>query len=83
MTSEEALRIMGVTQGDYTQKHRILRGLTILAKYIDNLDTDTAFEHDQIYAGDFEATVAQMSLEEVTEMAQCGWFESEDSWSHF
>jgi hypothetical protein len=27
--------------------------------------------------------VAKMSREDVIEMKKCGWFEDEDSWSHF
>ena len=83
MTKDEALKIIEETEADYSQKQRVLRGLQILAKYDQNLDAHTSFEHDQIYVNDFEEAVVQMTKEDVVELAVCGWFESEDSWSHF
>jgi hypothetical protein len=81
MTRNEALEILEETRKDYTQKQRIFRGLQILAKYDDNLQF--AFEHDQVFVADFDLTVEKMVREEVVELATCGWFLSEDSWSHF
>ncbi len=82
MTKDEALQIIDATEVDYSQNQRILRGLQILAKYIEKLDDQTAFEHDQMYVNDFEEAVASMTKEDVVELAACGWFECEDSWSH-
>ena len=81
MTREEALAILAETEKDYEQTQRILRGLQILAKYDDDLGL--SFGHDQMWVGDFEATAAVMSREEVTALAQWGWFEDYDSWSHY
>lgn len=81
MTREEALEILEKTRRDYTQKQRVFRGLQILAKYDDDLHF--AFEHDQVFVSNFDSTVKSMTREEVTELGICGWFLSEDSWSHF
>jgi hypothetical protein len=43
----------------------------------------TPLEHDQIWVSDFQDTVPSMSVAEVAAMAELGWFEDEDSWSHF
>jgi len=81
MTREEAIEIIKETKADYSQKQRVLRGLQILAKYDDNLDL--SFEHDQMWAGSFDKTVASMTRDDCVELARCGWFESYESWSHF
>lgn len=81
MTRAEALQTLEETKKDNKQKQVVVRGLNILAKYDDDLAV--AFEHDQVWAADFDTTVARMSKEEVIELAVCGWFESQDSWSHF
>ncbi len=83
MTVEEALEIIKKTKPDYNQKHRVLRGIQILSEHDEDLDIGIVFEHDQVWAGDFEATVASMTEEEVVEMALLGWFEDSDSWSHY
>ena len=81
MKPEEALQIIEETERDYKQKQHILRGLQILAKYDDDLRL--SFEHDQMWVCDFNETVTLMTKEDVAELARYGWFESQDSWSHF
>lgn len=81
MTREEALTIIKNTKVEYDKPQRFVRGLNILAKY-DN-DIDPSFEHDQCWASDFDSTIEKMTREDVEALAQCGWFESEESWSHF
>lgn len=81
MTKEEAQHIMEQVKPSYTEKQRVIRGLNILAKYDDDLSI--AFEHDQMYTGDFETLIAHMTPEDLQELTLCGWFESQDSWSHF
>jgi hypothetical protein len=81
VTRKEALKLIKATATDYSNKQHVLRGLAILAKYDD--DISPQFEHDQMYCCDFKETVAKMSREEIEEMSRCGWFESEDAWSHF
>ncbi len=81
MTIEEALKIVEDTEANYYLNQTILRGLQILAKYDEVLDC--SFEHDQMWVGDFEATVAKMDKDEVWEMARLGWFEADDGWSHW
>jgi hypothetical protein len=83
MTPQEAVKAIDeVRSKNHTpQKHRVLRGLQVLAKYDDTLEM--SFEHDQCWVGDFEATVAKMTVEDVGELAVCGWFEDLDSWSHY
>lgn len=83
MIVEDALEIIEKTETDYNQKHRVPRGLQILCEHDEDLDIGIVFEHDQMWAGDFEATVATMTREEIEEMARLGWFEDMDSWSHF
>ena len=81
MDIEEARALIKATDRDITQNQEIFRGLQILARY-DN-DIRYAFEHDQMYCNNFEETIEQMTSEEVKLMAQLGWFEEEESWSHF
>lgn len=59
----------------------ILEGLQILTKYSD--ETDYAFEHDQCWFHDYEETITKMSDEDFIRMYELGWFEDENSWSHF
>ncbi len=81
MTREEAKLIIEKTKLDIKREQRVLRGLQILAKYDSSLDC--SFEHDQMWVANFDVTVARMTVEEVAEMAACGWFEDFESWSHF
>lgn len=81
MTKEEALKLIEETKVNYQQKQHIARGLNILAKYDDNMQM--SFEHDQMWAADFDSTTAKMTREDVIELAACGWFEDTESWSHF
>jgi hypothetical protein len=85
MTTDEAIKIIAEIEDhvDYSQKRPIIRGLLILDKYDERLDYSFSFEHDQMWAADFEDTVKKMTVEEVTEMAHLGWFEDQDSWSHY
>lgn len=83
MTREEVVQLMKETPLDLDQKQRFLRGLQIIARYDDDLDSQLCFEHDQVYCGDFDALVEKMTREEIIEMAQCGWFLSEDAWSYY
>lgn len=81
MNREEALKLIETTRTDFNSKQHFARGIAILAKYDD--DIDPSFEHDQTWIAIFDETVAKMSREDIIEMARCGWFESEESWSHF
>jgi hypothetical protein len=62
------------------RKDNILRGLNILTKYDHLLEQDT--HNQRIYAGNFAHLVEVMSDEDVERMAELGWLESEESWSH-
>jgi hypothetical protein len=57
-------------------------GVAIIAKYAKG-SFNYNFEHDQMWFGDFEETVGQMTESEVRELAKYGWFEDEDGWSIF
>lgn len=81
MTVEEAKAIIEKTETDYKAKSPVPRGLVILMEFSD--DIPCSFEHDQAWCGDFEATVEKMGLLAVESMARLGWFEDEESWSHF
>ena len=86
MTIEEAEKIIEKTESDYKgQKNRIARGLMLLAKYDDRIDSSIGFEHDAIFASQFENTVTKMTPEEVREMALMGWFvdEEQECWTHY
>lgn len=89
MTIEEAKKILDKANDEgYSKdnrgkyKNRIRVGLQILEKYTDDTDMDVAFEHDQIFAGDFNEN---MTPEDVRELGLNGWFLSSetDGWSHF
>lgn len=80
MQREEAIQIINETQTDYKGEQHVLRGLQILAKYNDNLQL--AFEHDQIWAENFDTSIKKMTKEDIIELAVYGWFESFNSWSH-
>jgi hypothetical protein len=69
----------------HNEKNTLLRGLTILSKYIDDLDTEVGAEHDQIVCGSFEEIAAKMTEKEIEEMARMGWFEDEEQecWATF
>jgi len=81
MTVEEAIELIGKTKTDYKAKSPIPRGLAILMQFSD--DIPCRCEHDQMWAGDFEATVEKMGEGAVGAMATLGWFEDEEAWSHF
>ena len=57
------------------------RGLEIIRKYNPEADIEPA--HDQIFVGDYETSFSQMTEEEKKIMEDEGWFEDEESWSHF
>ena len=80
MKREAALKIIDETTVDYTQTNSVLRGLQILSRYV---YMNPSFEHDQMWAAGFDMTVDKMTREEVIEIARLGWFESENSWSHY
>ena len=67
---------------DFYEKHQVMRGLQILAKYED--DVVPEFGHDVILASDFES-VLRMTEEEVVQMAKLGWFYDQENscWAHF
>lgn len=81
MTVKEALEIIQKTETDFKIKSRIPRGLSLLMQFSDNIECRC--EHDRIWAGNFRETVKKMGEGAVTSMAQLGWFEDEESWSHF
>jgi len=81
VTVEEAKEIIKQTEMDYKAKSPLPRGLAVLLQYSD--DIPCSCEHDQIWAGDFEATVEKMTKADVELMAKLGWWEDEEAWSHF
>ncbi len=64
------------------EKNKVMRGLQILAKYEENVMPQ--FDHDIIWASDFDKTVMQMPEEDVIQMAKLGWFydKENDCWAH-
>lgn len=65
-------------------KHTLIDGVAILAKYNDKKDKfDFHSEHDQLWFMDFESTVEKMSEEDVIKLEELNRFEDENSWSIF
>ena len=62
----------------------LVKGVAILGKYVKGR-FNYSFEHDQMWFGEFEETVVQMTEEDVLSLAKYGWFEDEEtnSWSKF
>ena len=58
------------------------KGIAIIGKYAKG-KFNYNFGHEQMWFGDFEETVEQMAEDEVNQLHLYGWFEDEDSWSHF
>jgi len=81
MDLEVARKCIESTDTDCTIKNRVPKGLNILMGF--DPDVQCRFDHDQMWASDFEATVNMMGASAVLSLAQLGWFESENSWSHF
>ena len=75
MTIEEAKEIIDGASTDYKAKSPIPKGLSILMQFSN--DIPCRCEHDQMWAGDFEATVAKMGKLAIETMAKLGWFEDE------
>lgn len=82
MDTDAALKVIDQTERDFEIKNPIFLGLEILVRVTKD-ELDMRFEHDQMWTGDFEETVSRMPKEAVVMMAKLGWFESEESWSHF
>lgn len=83
MEIEDAKKLIESTDDDNSVKNAHFKGLQIINKFMCSQDLVFAGTHDQIFVGDFEYTVQQMSEEEVKELASYGFFEDEDSWSFF
>lgn len=62
---------------DLQGTNRILAGLALISGYDQN--ADFACDHDQLWFGDYE----RVPNHEHPILESWGWFESEDSWSHF
>lgn len=60
---------------------RIMRGLAIIRKYTE--EKYMAAEHDIIYFGSYDDTLALMTEEDQRTMFACGWVKSEDAWAFF
>jgi len=82
MNADAALKIIEDEEGDLDIKNPIYGGLRILEEFTEG-ELNMRFEHDQIWAGDFDETVDKMHEGVVLVMAKMGWFESDEAWSHF
>lgn len=81
MDIDKAREILGSAETDFSEKNRIFLGMQILNGF--SADLPMNFEHDQVWTCNFEETVKKMDEDTVKTMGRYGWFESEDSWSHF
>lgn len=61
--------------------NKILDGMNLIAKY--EPDATCSAKHDVLYFGSYEDTYLQMTEEERKQMEEWGWFEEEESWTHF
>lgn len=79
VSQEKTFKIGNVVE---TQNPLVI-GACILAMYQPNFEFD--FQHDVLYAADFEETVEKMSEQEITTMAEVGWGYDEElnSWYLF
>lgn len=80
MQAEQARKVIDELWPDIRVSNQILVGLNILTKYDPELQQDT--HNKQIYAGNFESLVEKMADKDIARMAELGWFEDEESWSH-
>ena len=79
---EEAREILAKTKPNGMITNHILKGINLLSVY-DKGELHIAARNEQIWVCDFESTVLKMNQREIERMAILGWFESENSWSHF
>ncbi len=82
MDIDKAKEILANTSTDFDIKNRVLIGMAILASYVVSGAAEPRFEHDQMWYINFEETVVDMSESTVTTLAELGWFEDEEAWSH-
>jgi hypothetical protein len=80
MDINKARKILESDNINRVYENDFAKGVAIIAKYGGK---DYSFGHEQIWFGDFESTVEQMSEEEVKQLASFGWFEDEDAWSKY
>lgn len=84
MDIERAKQIISETDGDLGEKNSLLRGLQILAKYLNDMNHGFSAD-EEIWIDGFEETIGQMTEEEVIQMAKLGWSYDEGSniWTHY
>ena len=86
MTREEVEVIIDQTESKYDSVDRIYDGLTILHKYTKDSKWSYSFCHDQVFAGptnmDLDEMIVNMTVDDLTQLGELGWFIDEDSWSH-
>lgn len=84
MDIDAAIKIIARSETDFSITNRFAKGVGILLTYCDSdEELHVSFEHDQIWLGNFAQTVKKMDRATVNRMGKLGWFEDEDSWSHF
>lgn len=83
MDADAAEALLAATPTDRSAVNPVVDGLNLLVAVSGGKVINIAAEHDEIYAGDFAATVAAMTAEQVVRMGQWGWRCSMESWSHF
>lgn len=60
-----------------TTFQKIIQGLTIINEH--DPDTDFCADHDQIWCGD----IRKFPADAKNQLENLGWFDNENSWSHF
>lgn len=85
MDREKALEILHSGRiVDENLTNPILVGMQIIAEGHNNEYVEMAAEHDQIWYGDFEESIKNMTEDQVALLGQAGWFVDEEGyWMHF
>lgn len=83
MNINEALEILKRDSPLTYEKCPVLEGMQIIAKNTIGKYINRYTDHDEIWYGNFEETVKEMTKEEVLNLHRLGWFKNEDSWFRY
>jgi len=83
MKLEHAREILENDDNHIGPTNSIYEGMRVITNVYNGEEVPMGMNHYQIFYGDFEKTVEKMDGHQVVFMANCGWFEDEESWSTF
>ena len=81
ITEERALELLRVELPFEIIKNEDYLGMKVLVSA--GIEIDIQAEHDQYWVAGFEESLELLNEEDVTLLNRYGFFEDEDSWSHF